>query len=407
MAPTRRYEGITLRLLGVPDRYLPFLTDCARALEVESGAHVEIDRALTWWHLQPSIDADLAAASPRYDLFCNDVEFQYTLRGELLPLNPLLEARGITLDDLFAPVRRYSLSPPDEPGVHYGVPLRVRVPLVFCRTDVIGQLPATWEEYDRALAAAGGSGRSALAFAGGYNEQTAKLWLARYWAAGEALLAPDGAPRIASEAGVEALARLLEQTRRHAPPEVHGWDHEYAGQMFREGRVALLEGLAHPTLDGIEEPRFSNVAGRWSVGAYPGRGMSVFTHPHLVIFRRTRHPEAAFDFIARATAPESCRRLLFDEREFTARRSIWHEAERDGAAQLAPAAQMARIAAALERGVPFLPWVPQWLEMLRALWAGVAACLGGRVEPRPALEGVARTWTELIAARPLGFDYRE
>ena len=407
MAHARRHEGVVLRLLTVSEHYFPPLVEAARSFEADTGARIEFERVATWWHLHPRIAEDLAAGEPRYDLFCNDVEFQYTLRPHLLRLDPLARARGLALDDYFLPILRHGVSSPDAPGARYGVPMRARVPLVFFRTDLIQALPSTWDEYDRLLGELAGPDRAPLGFAGGYNEQTTKLWLARYWAHGDPLLDADGTPRIASEAGVEALARLREQTARFTPAGVHGWDHEYAGQMFREGKLAILEGLAHPTLDGIEDPRFSAAAGRWSVGLYPGHGRSVFTEPHLVIFRRARHPEAAFDFILHATGPDACRNALFAHREFTARRSTWDEAARDGVPGLAPGRELGRIAAALDRGVPFLPWVPQWLEMLRVLWDGIAACLGGRLEPRPALENVSRNWRRAIEAQPLEFAYRE
>jgi ABC-type glycerol-3-phosphate transport system substrate-binding protein len=167
----------------------------------------------------------------------------------------------------------------------------------------------------------------------------------------------------------------------------------------------MLEGLAHPTLDGIEEPRFSAIAGRWSAAAYPGRGASVFTSPHLVAFRSSRHPEAALDFLAHCARRESGRKILLDHHEFAARPSVWREAAAAGIP--VPAAPLDGIAAALDRGIPFLPWVPQWLEMLRVLWDRIAACLGGRVEPKAALGETAREWDRLVAAQPLRFPYRE
>jgi ABC-type glycerol-3-phosphate transport system substrate-binding protein len=133
----------------------------------------------------------------------------------------------------------------------------------------------------------------------------------------------------------------------------------------------------------------------------------VFTEPHLVIFRRSRHPDAAFDFILHATSPAASHHTLFVDHEFTARRSTWNEAIRNGIPGLASGREFSRIVAALDRGVPFLPWVPQWLEMLRALWDGIAACLGGRLTPRAALEDVSRTWQRAIVAQPLDFAYRE
>src|SRR6185503_17593643 len=112
---TRRHDGVVLRLLTASDRYFLPLLDAAHSFEADTGARVEVEHVATWWHFHPRLAEDLAADQPRYDLFCNDVEFQYTLRPHLLRLDPLARARGIALDDYFQPVLRYGLSPPEAP----------------------------------------------------------------------------------------------------------------------------------------------------------------------------------------------------------------------------------------------------------------------------------------------------
>ena len=398
----KSYDGITLRMLTYHSRYYPALLAFAREFEQETGATIEFDVPDTWWHLESAIDTDVASDCPRYDLFCNDLEFQYTHRQHFLPLNSFIERNGTDLDDFFQPVEQYGLHPPDEPGTIYGLPIRVRVPMVFYRTDLIQDFPTSWETYDEVLAEHTGKGRYGLGFPAGFNEMANKMFLARYRSLGGTLLSPDGEPLINSEKAVAALAMLKEQTERFTPPDVHGWDYEHAGQMFREGRIAVLESIAEATLMGIQDPVVSKVIDNWSVGLYPGGGANVFTEHQMVIFKHCKHPQAAFDFIANCTNQDNGRRILMEYGEDTARRSVWTELQSQNARpNLQPMIE------ALDRGVPFLPWVPQWLEMLRALWIGVPACIAGRMTVTEALDETASAWKQILDANPLNFTYRE
>lgn len=398
----RPYDGIALRLLTCPARYTPALLAFAREFEQETGAAVEIVVAESWWHLEPAIAADIASGGQRYDIFCNDVEFQYTLRQHFLPLNRYIEAGNTDLDDLFAPVKRYGLHPPDEPTTINGLPTRVRVPLVFYRTDLIETFPTTWAAYDEVLAEHTGKARYGLGYAAGFNEMVNKMFLARYRSLGGTLLTPHGEPLINSDVAVAALTMLKEQTVRYAPAEVYGWDYGYAGQMFREGHIALLESIAEATLPGIDDPTLSQVADRWSVGLYPGGGANVFTQHQMVIFEHCPHPQAAFDFISYCTGKENGRRLLLEYGEDTARKSVWSEAE-----SLAARRNLPQIVEAMDLGIPFLPWVPQWLTMLRVLWSGIPACIAGRTAVKQTLDDVAGAWKRILDDDPIPFTYEE
>ena len=82
----KKYDGVTLRMLtqaGVA--YEPAFTAWAADFTEQTGAQVEFEFA-PWETLMPKVQADLASGSPQFDLFCNDIEFQYTIWPQLEPI---------------------------------------------------------------------------------------------------------------------------------------------------------------------------------------------------------------------------------------------------------------------------------------------------------------------------------
>ena len=63
--------------------------------------------------------------------------------------------------------------------------------------------------------------------------------------------------------------------------------------------------------------------------------------------------------------------------------------------------------AVLDRGRPFAPGVPQWLEMFIAVGEGASKALSDQATPTDALNEVAAKWEELFAQNPLEFEYKE
>ena len=91
---SKKYDGVTLRMLtqaGVA--YEPAFTAWAAEFTEQTGAQVEFEFA-AWETLMPKVQADLASGSPQFDLFCNDIEFQYTIWPQLEPINDFIDSTG-------------------------------------------------------------------------------------------------------------------------------------------------------------------------------------------------------------------------------------------------------------------------------------------------------------------------
>ncbi len=402
MASTDKpYDGITLRMLTQAGTdYEPAFRAWSEQFTAETGAQVEFEFA-PWETLMPKVQADLASGDPQFDLFCNDIEFQYTIWPELAPINDFLDASNYDMDGFFDPVYRYGEGIAGNTGVRYGLPVVSGVSVLFYRTDLIDTFPTTWAEYDTLLATHTHDSMYGLSFAG-VPAQLVKLFLARYWALGDPLLTPDWQPLINGEKGVAALTLLKEHKDKYAPPGLLAWDNPDAANAFLAGDVAVNEGWAGFILPALDDPEKSKVVGNWAIAPYPEGGTGNFVQHNIVMMKTSAHKEAAFALMAALSNPQRAKAGMLDFGMTAARKSIFNDSD-----VVAAKPYMPDYGAVLSRGRPFTPGVPQWLEMFIGLAEGASSALSDQTTPQEALDRVAEGWLELLAQNPLDFAYQE
>jgi multiple sugar transport system substrate-binding protein len=395
------YDGVTLRMLTQAGAsYEPAFIDWAAEFNQATGATVEFEFA-PWETLMPKVQADLASGSPQFDLFCNDIEFQYTIWPSLEPINEYLEASNFDMEGYFSPVYRYGEGIAGQSGVRYGLPIASGVSVLFYRTDLIDTFPTTWDEYEALLAEHTNGSMHGLAFAG-VTAQLVKLFLARYWAQGDPLLTPDWQPLINSENGVRALTMLKDHMNNYAPPGVLAWDNPDASNAFLAGDVAVMEGWGGFIIPSLNDPTKSNVVDKWAIARYPEGGTGNFTQHNVVMLNTSQNKQAAFDFMAYISSPEKAKAGVLEYGNDPSRETIYTDPD-----VVAALPYMPDYAQVLAAGKPFTPGVPQWLEMFIAVGEGASKALSDQATPQVALDEVAAKWEELLAQNPLDFEYSE
>ena len=334
-------------------------------------------------------------------MFCNDIEFQYTIWPELEPINDFLDASGYDMEGFFDPVYRYGEGIAGNTGVRYGLPVVSGVSVLFYRTDLIDTFPTTWADYDALLAAHTDGSMYGLSFAG-VPAQLVKLFLARFWASGDPLLTTDWQPLINGESGVAALTLLKEHKDKYAPPGLLAWDNPDAANAFLAGDVAVNEGWAGFILPSLDDPEKSKVAGNWAIAPYPEGGTGNFVQHNIVMLKTSENKEAAFDLMAALSNPQRAKEGALDFGMTSARKSVFNDPD-----IVAAKPYMPDYGEVLSRGRPFTPGVPQWLEMFIGLAEGASSALSDQATPQEALDRVAEGWLELLAQNPLDFEYKE
>lgn len=401
---TRRYEGVELTILDAWEQPLEAFVAEFHAL---TGATVKFKRLNAihgWWALETVAQADAVSPNPQFDMFLSDGHHTSTLWPHFLPINDYIRKFDYDMSDYFAPVIKYGEAVQN--GVRFGLTNRVRAPMVFYRKDLIGELPTSWNEYDKALAATTAGGMYGFSAVGasypyhpcGLAEELTKAFLARYSSLGEPILSPDKEPLIASDKGIWALEMLKRQVHSYASPESANWDAGDAINAFVEGRAAIIECVPTPKLlQRLQDPEKSKVAGKWAVGNYPGVGGGFLTMQEMRIFKHSKNPEAAFEFIAYCTNPVNSGRMFADHAETTPRKTPWLDS------QLAPKAQNLNIVNTMDRSIMFAAGEPQWLDMLTALWEMAEFFMKGFLTSEQALNLAAARWKESLKQNPHRF----
>ncbi|HRW11211.1 MAG TPA: extracellular solute-binding protein, partial [Caldilineaceae bacterium] len=354
-----------------------------------------------WETLMPKVQADLASGSPQFDLFCNDIEFQYTIWPQLEPINDFIDSSGYDMDGFFKPIYDYGAGIAGQEGVRYGLPVIAGVSVLFYRTDLIDSFPTTWADYETMLAAQTSGDQYGLSFAG-VTAQLVKLFLARYWSQGDALMTPDWQPLINSEKGVKALTMLKDHMTNYAPPGILAWDNPEAANAFLSGQVAVMEGWGSFILPSLNDPAKSQVVDKWGIAPYPENGTGNVVQHNIVMLNTSQNKEAAFDLMAFLSDPAHAKAGVLEYNMDPARKSVYTDEE-----VVAERPYMPNYATVLEAGKPFTPGVPQWLEMFIAVGEGASKALSDQATPQEALDEVAAKWTELIEQNPLEFAYKE
>jgi len=401
-AQDKGYAGVTLRGLGLAGTaWNPAVEQFAREFEETTGAKVEWDFQ-PWEQTMPKLQADLAAGTPQYDFFCNDIEFQYTIYPSLMPINDMIAARGYDMENFFEPIYKYGEGViGGQEGIRYGLPIRVGASWVFYRTDLIPEFPTTWADYEKVLGEQTAEGKYGLGFAG-VPAQLVKLFLARFWSMGGSLLSEDWEPTVNSETGVKALTALYDAMNNYAPPGILAWDNPDASNAFLNGDVAVLEGWASFILPSLDDPAASKIVGNWGVAKYPEGGSGNFTQHNFAIFNTTQHADAAFDYIAYCTGADQAMRLLTEFKEEAPRKTVWTDP-----AVVAEQPYLPDVVAGYDVARPFTPGLPQWLELFIGLAEGLSAAMSDQKSPADALNDIAANWKTAIDQAPPDWAYAE
>lgn len=396
-----QYAGITIRMLTQGGTaYEAFFQAYGDIFAEQTGATVEFEFA-PWESLMPKVQADLASGSPAFDLFCNDIEFQYTIWPSLEPINDFLDASDYDMEGFFNPIYRYGEGIAGNEGVRFGLPVTSGVSMNFYRTDLIDEFPTTWEGYEALLAEFTNDDMYGVSFAGA-PAQLVKLFLARYWRLGKPLMTPDWQPLINGAEGVEAMETLKRHATEYAPPGTLAWDNPDAANAFLAGDVAVHEGWSSFILPSLEDEEKSNVVGNWAIAPYPEGGTGNFVQHNIVMLNTSQNKQAAFDLMALLTNPESIKVATLDYGITPARETIFSDED-----VIAAEPSMPQIAAVLNNGKPFTPGVPQWLEMFIGVAEAASAVLADQATAQDALDDLAGRWVELIEQNPLDFEYNE
>ncbi|HEY6196054.1 MAG TPA: sugar ABC transporter substrate-binding protein [Candidatus Eisenbacteria bacterium] len=313
----------------------------------------------------------------------------------LAPLGPWLAQSALSRADYFGGIWDTNVID----GMAYGVPWYVDTRVLFYRRDLLARagfttMPTTWERWRdclRAVKERGGPRHYGIFLPTNEWMQPVVLGLQN----GSPLLA-DGGTRGAFERPEfrRAFEFYLSLYREGLAPTLGLLDIANMYQEFERGTFAMV--VTGPWNLGEFARRLpDSLQGAWSTAPLPGPngpGVSFAGGSSLVMFRSTKHPDAAWKLMEYLSRPEQQVRFWRLTGDLPARRASWADTA------LTADQRTRAFGEQLTRTAP-CPMVPEWEEIATRVLEQSDRAIRGAVTPDSALAHLDRIVDQLLEKR--------
>ncbi len=393
-----RATGVTIRFWAM-GREGEVVQDLVRDFERENPGVRVVVQQIPWIAAHEKLlTAHVGGSTPDVAQLGNTWIAEFAALEAIAPLDGRLAAsRSVTPASYFPGIWDTNVVG----GVLYGIPWYVDTRVLFYRRDYLERagwdsIPGSWAEWRRAMEGVkrvAGAGRFAIFLP--TNEYTP--WIIFGLEAGSPLLKDDDTRGAFSDPPYRrAAAFYLDLFRRELAPAVPGAAIANRYQEFERGTFSMY--ISGPWDVGEFQSRLSPaMVGKWGTAPLPGpdgpaSGVSTAGGSSLVVFRRSRHPEAAWRLVEFLSRPEVQVRFLRLTGDLPARREAW----RDTALTRDPYARAFGIE--LQRAVP-TPKVPEWENISLRLQDRVESMVLGHVPADAALAALDRDVDRILEKR--------
>ena len=254
-------KSLRVMLVGGP-MYDPLY---ARIEEFEEREGMEVEAVVAPSHpeLNERIEEEFGSGTASYDLISTHAKYAASQRKWLTPLDDDFDRAEL---EPFAP-RPLELARME--GSLYGVPRNLDVKLLYHRTDLVPEPPASWEELRDEAVRLRSDEVYGFVFPGKESGLFGHFFELHAMAGGR-MFEESGtpAPRLDVEAGRWALRLLKDLYERAAPEETPDWHYDEVAACFREGRAAMSTDWPGGFYT-YEDHETSAVAGTYGVALYP------------------------------------------------------------------------------------------------------------------------------------------
>ncbi|HEX6630975.1 MAG TPA: ABC transporter substrate-binding protein, partial [Gemmatimonadaceae bacterium] len=193
-------------------------------------------------------------------------------------------------------------------GRLYALPWFVDAGMLYWRTDLLPQAPATLGELEAAARAtsARGTPRFGIVWQGARYEGLVTVFLEYLTAFGGRIMTDDARVVVDRPEAVRALTAMRDEIGTIAPQEVLTWHEEETRFAFQNGDALFMRNWPYayaPMNDSAQ----SRVAGRFAVAPFPaapgGARAATLGGAQLAVNAHSDVPDAAYAVIAYLTAP--------------------------------------------------------------------------------------------------------
>ena len=283
-------------------------------------------------------------------------------------------------------------------GVLYAVPWFVDAGLLYWRTDLFADAPASIDALraDATRAQRERGVANGLVWSGARYEGVVTVFIEYLAAFGGRIFDDDGAIVVDSPQAVRALTFMRDSLGEQGfvPVSALSWQEEQVRFAFQNGQSAFMRNWPYAWAL-LQDAQRSRVANHIAIAPMPpaagGRPSAALGGAQLAINRYTREPELAASLVEFLTAPVQMLERARIASQLPARRSLYDGPDL-GRALPMPIADVRR---ALDATVA-RPVTPVYSEMSEILQVHLHRALTSQEEPSTALHGAAREIRALL-----------
>ncbi len=290
-------------------------------------------------------------------------------------------------------------------GETYALPWFVDAGLLYWRTDIMDEAPASLDVLRRQAIAAVREQRTryGLVWQGARYEGLVTVFLEHLAAFGGGILDDGGDVIVDRPAAVRALTFMRDSIHADGivPPSTLTWQEEQVRFAFQNGQSAFMRNWPYAwTL--LQDPATSRVAGRVAVTPFPraasgGMPAAALGGAQLAISRHTEEPALALDLVRFLTAPDQMLERARLAGQLPSRRSLYDLPALADALTI----PLDQVRQALEAAVP-RPVTPVYSELSELLQVRLHRALTRQEEPAAALRAASRDIRAVLDRAGLG-----
>jgi len=269
----------------------------------------------------------LSTGDTTYDVVTPACQWDGEFEPFLVDLKPYIERDNWDAEDIFPGLWEQSGK---WAGTIMGIPFSNTPQILAYRTDLLKEIPNTWDELFGMLDKVHDPQKGFYGMAvPGVKEQLSGLWMCVHWSLGGTWADKNWNVTIDSPETREAL-RIVKRWFDYADPAAPSWGLPESDAAFLDGRAAVA--LSWPTL-GIcpygDNPEKSKVVGKWALAPLPFEktGLTNLSSWDIGIPKAAKYKDAAWEWIKFYTSKEKQLQNFVEYSILPSRKSVWEKPE--------------------------------------------------------------------------------
>jgi len=320
------YAGQTITVLYFSATYAEAAKAYAAEFKEKTGIELEVVD-FPYLTLYEKMGIALSTGDTTYDVVTPACQWDGEFEPYLVDLEPYIDRDNWDSEDIMPSLWEQS---GNWAGKIMGIPFSNTPQTLAYRTDLIKEIPDTWDDFFEIAETLHNPAKGFYAMAiPGVKEQLSGLWMCVHWSMGGKWADENWNVIIDSPETREAL-KIVRKWFHYSDPAAPAWGLPESDAAFLNGNAAMA--LSWPTLSiapNGDDPEKSKIVGKWAIGLLPyeSTGLSNLSSWDISIPKAAKHKDAAWEWIKFYTSPEKQLRNFVEYSILPSRKSVWEKPE--------------------------------------------------------------------------------